>query len=170
MLQSDCRNRHAPVKGNAAMTLMEKSSTELSGPSTRDADVDLATTRAGTPGGFFMRQFWHAIYRSEDLPAGEAKPIRIMSEDYALYRRGSGKAQVMAYRCPHRGAPIHLGWIEKDSIRCVYHGWKYDCSGQCVEQPAEEPGFARKVRIATYPTHEYLGLIFAYFGDGAPPP
>jgi 5,5'-dehydrodivanillate O-demethylase len=134
------------------------------------AAVDLATTRPGTPGGIFMRQFWHAIHRSEDLRAGEAKPIRIMSEDYTLYRGASGKAQVIDSRCPHRHAPMHLGWVEDDAIRCVYHGWKYDCSGQCVEQPAEEAGFARKVRIGTYPTHDHLGLIFAYFGEGTPPP
>ena len=117
-----------------------------------------------------MRQFWHAIYRSEDLPAGRAKPIRIMSDDYTLYRGASGRAQVIDYACPHRHAPMHLGFVEHDDIRCVYHGWKFDCSGQCVEQPAEEAGFARKVRIGTYPTQEYLGLIFAYFGNGKPPP
>ena len=139
-------------------------------PAPRRAAVDLATTRPGTPGGIFMRQFWHAVYRSDDLPAGEAKPIRIMSEDYALFRGASGRAQVIDYRCPHRHAPMHLGWVEDDDIRCVYHGWMYDCSGQCIEQPAEEKGFARKVRIGTYPTQEYLGLIFAYFGDGKPPP
>jgi nitrite reductase/ring-hydroxylating ferredoxin subunit len=77
--------------------------------------------------------------------AGHAKPIRIMSEDYTLYRGHSGTAQIVAHRCPHRGAPMHLGWIEDDSIRCVHHGWKFDCSGHCVEQPAEQPGFARKV-------------------------
>jgi 5,5'-dehydrodivanillate O-demethylase len=132
--------------------------------------VNLATTKPGTPGGIFLRQFWHAIHRSEDLPAGVAKPIRIMSENYALYRGASGRAQVIDARCPHRHAPMHLGWVEGDDIRCVYHGWKYDCSGQCIEQPAEEAGFARKVRIGTYPTQEYLGLIFGYFGDGKPPP
>jgi len=112
-----------------------------------DVELDLASTRPGTPGGIFMRQFWHAIYRSEDLPAGHAQPIRIMSEDYALYRGQSGRAQVVDYRCPHRGAPIHLGWVEDDGVRCAYHGWKFDSCGQCVEQPAEEAGFARKVRI-----------------------
>jgi len=76
---------------------------------------------------------------------------------------------VIDNRCPHRGAPMHLGWIEDDTIRCVYHGWKFDCAGQCVEQPAEEAGFARKVQIRTYPTREHLGLIFGYFGDGEPP-
>ena len=140
------------------------------GPSPRRTAPDLATTRPGTPGGIFMRQFWHAIGRSEDLAAGDAKPIRIMNQDYALYRGASGRAQVIDYRCPHRHAPMHLGWVEGDDIRCVYHGWKYDCTGQCIEQPAEEAGFARKVRIGTYPTEEYLGLIFAYFGPGKPPP
>lgn len=138
--------------------------------SRRRAAVDLATTRPGTPGGTFMRQFWHAVHRSEDLPAGRAKPIRIMSEDYTLYRGLSGRAFVIDSRCPHRHAPMYLGWVEDDAIRCVYHGWKYDCSGQCIEQPAEEASFARKVRIRTYPTEEYLGMIFAYFGDGEPPP
>src|SRR5205085_2455220 len=90
--------------------------------------------------------------------------------DFALYRGESGHAQVIDYRCPHRGAQMHLGWVEGDAIRCVYHGWKFDRSGQCLEQPAEEAGFARKVRIGSYPTREYLGLIYAYFGEGEPPP
>ena len=76
-------------------------------------------TRVGrnTPMGKFMRQFWIAVDRAEDLPAGQAKPIRIMSEDYALYRGASGQAQVIDYRCPHRGAQMHLGWVEGDDIR-----------------------------------------------------
>ncbi|MBV8536472.1 MAG: Rieske 2Fe-2S domain-containing protein, partial [Alphaproteobacteria bacterium] len=84
-------------------------------------DLDIATTVPGTPGGAFMRQFWIAIELSQNLKAGQAKPIRIMSEDYALYRGASGQAQVIAYRCPHRGAQMHLGWVEGDDIRCVYH-------------------------------------------------
>ena len=117
-----------------------------------------------------MRQFWMALDNSANLAPGRAKPIRIMSENYTLYRGASGKAQVIAQRCPHRGAMMHLGWVEDDDIRCVYHGWKFDCSGQCIEQPAEEAGYNRKVKIATYPTREHMGLIFAYFGEGEPPP
>src|SRR5207245_10009652 len=110
------------------------------------SDIDITSTRPGTPGGRFMRQFWLAIHRSEDLPKGHAKPIRIMGEDFTLYRGESGRAQVFDYRCPHRGALLHLGWVEGDDIRCLYHGWKFDCSGQCVEQPAAERGFARNVK------------------------
>ena len=116
--------------------------------SPRDA-VDLVRTGPGTPGGRFMRRFWMAVHRGQDLAVGQAKPIRIMGEDFTLYRGRSGRAQVIDYRCPHRGAQMHLGWVEGDDIRCVYHGWKFDCSGQCLEQPAEEPGFARKVRLGT---------------------
>ena len=133
------------------------------------ADVDIASTRPGTPGGRFMRQFWVAIHRSEDLAKGHAKPIRIMSEDYTLYRGESGHAQVLDYRCPHRGAQLHLGRVEGDALRCLYHGWKFDCSGQCVEMPAEDPNFVRKVAAKSTPTREYMGLIFAYFGEGEAP-
>lgn len=72
-------------------------------------EVDLTTSKPATPGGVLMRQFWHAIARSDDLPPGRAIPIRIMSEDYTLYRGHSGKAQVISYRCPHRGAQLFLG-------------------------------------------------------------
>ena len=132
-------------------------------------DVDLATTKPGTPGGIFMRQFWVAVGRSMDLPKGRAKPIRVMSENFTLYRGESGKAHCVDAACPHRWAQMHLGWVEGDDIRCVYHGWKFDHAGQCVEQPAEEAGFARKVRIGKYPCEEYLGLVWVYFGAGKAP-
>jgi 5,5'-dehydrodivanillate O-demethylase len=123
----------------------------------------------GTPGGIFMRRFWHAITRSEDLPAGRALPIRIMGENYTLFRGTAGRAQIIAEKCPHRGAQMHLGWVEAETIRCVYHGWKYDCSGQCVEAPAERAGFERNVSIPVFPTGEAYGLIYGYFGDDEPP-
>jgi 5,5'-dehydrodivanillate O-demethylase oxygenase subunit len=134
-----------------------------------DLSVDITSTLPGTPGGKFMRRFWTAVQRSEDLAAGHARPIRIMGEDYTLYRGESGRAQVFDYRCPHRGSLLHLGWVEGDDLRCLYHGWKFDCSGQCIEQPAEVAGFARKVKARSWPTREHMGLIFAYFGEGEPP-
>jgi 5,5'-dehydrodivanillate O-demethylase oxygenase subunit len=110
-----------------------------------------------------------AVHDADLLPPGRAKPIRILGENYAIYRGQSGEVQVIDYRCPHRGAQMHLGWVEGDEIRCVYHGWKFNKGGQCTEQPAEHDGFHRKVKIGTYPTREHMGLIFAYFGEGVPP-
>jgi 5,5'-dehydrodivanillate O-demethylase len=133
------------------------------------SEIDLCTTRPGTPGGRFMRRFWIAVHRSEDLPAGQAKAIRIMSEDFTLYRTQSGRAQVLDYRCPHRGAQLYHGWVEGEDLACIYHGWKFAPTGQCVAQPAEGEGFARKVQVGSYPTREWMGLVYAYFGAGAEP-
>ncbi len=127
-------------------------------------------TGPGTLAGRYMRMFWQPVYHSHDLPTGHAKPIRIMSEDLTLFRGEGGAPHLLAFRCAHRGMQLSPGWIEGDCIRCFYHGWKYDGSGQCVEQPAEPKPFSQKVRIASYPTREYLGLVFAYLGEGEPPP
>lgn len=132
--------------------------------------MDTYRTGPGTIAGKYMRRFWHPVHRAEDLKSGWAKPIRIMSEEFTLYRGENGKPHVVGFRCPHRGTQLSLGWVEEDSIRCRYHGWKFSSSGQCTEQPAEKEKFAEKVRIKSYPTQEYIGLIFAYFGDGEPPP
>jgi 5,5'-dehydrodivanillate O-demethylase len=93
-----------------------------------------------------------------------------MSEQFTLYRGESGAPYLVAFRCAHRQTQLSVGWIENDCIRCRYHGWKYDGAGQCVEQPDEAIPFPGKVGIRACPATEYLGLIFAYLGDGEPPP
>ena len=132
--------------------------------------IDLAHTGPGTLAGRYMRMFWQPVYVSEELPSGRSVPIRIMSEECTLYRGETGAAHVLAFRCAHRGTQLSTGWVEGDNIRCFYHGWKYDGSGQCIEQPAEPEPFSEKVRLRSYPTEEYAGLIFVYFGEGEPPP
>jgi 5,5'-dehydrodivanillate O-demethylase len=131
--------------------------------------TDFAHTGAGTLAGRYLRRFWQPVYVADALEAGHAKPIRIMSEDFTLYRGEAGTAHLVDFRCAHRGTQLSTGWVEGDCIRCFYHGWKYDGSGQCVEQPAEDAGFASKVRIRSYPIREHLGLLFAYLGDGDAP-
>jgi 5,5'-dehydrodivanillate O-demethylase oxygenase subunit len=131
---------------------------------------DFVHTDPGTLAGRFMRMFWQPIYRTQDLAAGKVLPVRIMGEDFTLYRGESGAAHLLAPRCAHRETQLSVGRVEGDCIRCYYHGWKYEASGQCVEQPAEETSFAGKIRIRSYPVEEYLGLVFAYLGEGTPPP
>jgi 5,5'-dehydrodivanillate O-demethylase len=136
----------------------------------RDEYEDLVHVGPGTLAGRYLRLFWHPVARAQDLPAGRALPIKMLGEELTLYRGESGTPHVTAFRCAHRGTQLSTGWVEDDCIRCRYHGWKYDASGQCVEQPGEDPGFARKIRIRSQPTREYAGLIFTFFGDGEPPP
>jgi 5,5'-dehydrodivanillate O-demethylase len=120
--------------------------------------------------GRFMRQFWHAIYQSRDLRPEWSVPIRILGENLTLFRGSSGSAYLVGNRCAHRGTQLSTGIVEGEGIRCVYHGWKYDGTGQCVDQPSEPCSFADRVRIKSYPCREYLGLVFAYMGPGEPPP
>jgi len=96
-------------------------------------------------------------------------PVKLLGEKFALYRGETGAAHLLAWRCAHRGAPLYVGEVEEDCLRCMYHGWKYDGSGQCTEQPGEENSLAFRAGVKSYPTREYLGLIFAYFGEGEPP-
>lgn len=130
---------------------------------------DFVHTGPGTLAGRFLRSFWQPVYRSEDVPSGEAVPVRIMSEDFTLYRGEGGTPHLLPFRCAHRGTQLSAGWVEGDTIRCFYHGWRYDASGQCVEQPGEEESFASRIRLPSYPTQEYLGLVFVYLGEGEPP-
>jgi 5,5'-dehydrodivanillate O-demethylase len=131
---------------------------------------DFVHTGPDTPAGRYLRLFWQPIYVASELPEGRIVPIRILSEDLALYRGESGKAHVISNECPHRLTRLHIGWIEGETVRCRYHGWRFDEGGKCVEQPAEPNPFCDRVKkLASYPTHEAHGLIFAYFGEGQPP-
>jgi 5,5'-dehydrodivanillate O-demethylase len=130
---------------------------------------EFAHTGPGTLAGRFLRRFWQPVCCSYGLAAGKALPIRIMNENFTLYRGESGAPYLIGDRCAHRGTQLSVGWVEGECIRCFYHGWKYDGAGQCVEQPAEAESFAANVRVAGYPVREYLGLIFAYLGGGEPP-
>jgi len=131
---------------------------------------DFVQTGPDTPAGRYLRRFWQPVYHSGDLVANRPVPLRIMSQGYTLYRGASGRATLMDERCPHRGAQLSAGWVEGDDLRCFYHGWKFAGSGQCIEQPAENSAaFASKIGLRSYPVREYLGLVFAYLGEGEPP-
>lgn len=131
--------------------------------------IDYVHYGPGMPAGIYLRHFWHPVYRVQDLQPGWAKRIQIMGEHFTLYRGEGGTAHMVEDRCPHRKTQLSVGEIEGDSIRCFYHGWKFAGDGRCEEQPAELDFFKEKVCIRSYPVREYLGLIFAYMGEGAPP-
>lgn len=131
---------------------------------------DIVRTGPDTLAGRYLRKWWQPVYRSSALPAGRAVPIQILGDRFTLYRGDGGRAHLVAYTCAHRSTQLSIGWVEDDTIRCRYHGWSYDSSGQCVEQPAESHPFCQKIKIASYPVEEDLGLIFAYLGDGTSPP
>jgi 5,5'-dehydrodivanillate O-demethylase len=130
---------------------------------------EIVHTGPGTLAGRYLRMFWQPVCCSYELAAGQALPVCILGEDFTVYRGASGAPYLVGPRCAHRGTQLSVGAVEGECIRCFYHGWKYDGAGQCVEQPAEGQSFADKVRVPGYPVKEYIGLIFAYLGEGEPP-
>lgn len=129
----------------------------------------LTQTSAGSDMGRLLRRFWQPVALSRQVAEGKARPVRILGEELTVYRGANGEAHLVGARCAHRRTVLHTGWIEGDEIRCMYHGWKFDASGQCTERPAERDAGLPNVRIPAYPVHEYCGFIFAYLGKGPAP-
>src|SRR5215211_1508050 len=135
----------------------------------------LCRTGPGTPMGELFRRFWLPALLPSELPHPDSDPIRfrILGEDLIAFRDTNGKVGFFAHNCPHRGASLYFGRNEESGLRCVYHGWKFDVDGTCVDMPNEpaESDFKHKVKARAYPAAEYAGLIWIYMGppDKKPP-
>src|SRR5919198_778200 len=128
----------------------------------------------GTPMGSLMRQYWVPAMLSSELPTPDGDPVRVLvlGEKLIAFRDTNGKVGLLENNCPHRGASLFFGRNEACGLRCVYHGWKFDVTGQCVDMPNEPPesNFKDKVRATTYPTQERGGIVWAYLGPRSVPP
>jgi 5,5'-dehydrodivanillate O-demethylase len=121
---------------------------------------------AGTPMGELLRRYWWPVAFSADLPRRDIRKVRLLGEDLALYRLRSGSIHLMSDRCPHRGVALSYGIVEDEGVRCPYHGWLFDGSGACLEQPGEpaDSTFRNRVRAKAYRVEEFGGLVWAYLG------
>jgi phthalate 4,5-dioxygenase len=131
-------------------------------------------TRVGpeTVMGQLMRQYWIPAVLSSEL-ARDGAPLRLMllGEKLIAFRDSAGRVGVMDHRCPHRCASLFLGRNEEGGIRCIYHGWKYDIAGNCVDMPSVPPhqDFKHKVKAKAYRAVERAGLVWVYMGSRAEP-
>lgn len=141
------------------------------GTGTSEYDV-LTRTDRGTPAGGLLRRYWHPVALVEEIPAGGAPvPLKIMGEELVLFRDEQGQPGLLGLHCAHRGADLSYGRLEDGGLRCIYHGWLYDTTGRCLEQPGEPAGstFHERIRQAAYPCVERADAIWAYLGPGEPP-
>ncbi len=140
----------------------------------RTADNELLT-RVGpdTPMGNLMRQYWFPILKSDEVKQdGSPVRFRLLGEDLLAFRDSNGKVGIIEPYCPHRNADLYFGRNEECGIRCVYHGWKFDIDGNCVDMPSEPPetDFKHKVKIKSYAAKEKIGMIWVYMGQRNPLP
>src|SRR6202041_3582442 len=136
----------------------------------------LTRVGAGTPCGELFRRYWQPVLLSDELPENDGPPlrVRVLGEDLIAFRDSTGNVGLVDAFCPHRRAPLFFGRNEESGLRCVYHGWKFDRAGACVDMPSEPPDslFKTKVAVASYPTWEGGGIVWTYMGPAAsaPPP
>ncbi|MFN0073697.1 MAG: Rieske 2Fe-2S domain-containing protein [Chloroflexota bacterium] len=135
----------------------------------KTSDIQLLSqTGPGTPMGTLFRRFWLPALLPDELPEPDCAPVRLtmLSEKLVAFRDTAGTVGFVAENCPHRGASMFFGRNEEQGLRCVYHGWKFNPSGACVDMPNEPPesNFKHKVKITAYPSAEWGGVIWIYMG------
>src|SRR6266487_6323389 len=128
----------------------------------------LTQTGPGTPGGRLFRSYWLPALLAEELPEDGSPPVRVklLSERLLAFRDSHGRYGLIDEFCAHRGVSLWFGRNEEGGLRCPYHGWKYDATGQCVDLPSEreESGVRKGIRLKSYPAIELAGVIWAYLG------
>ena len=143
---------------------------------TTDENERITRIGPGTPMGAVFRRYWLPALLSSEVPEADGAPVRVrlLGEDLIAFRDSSGTVGLVGAFCPHRRAPMFFGRNEDGGIRSVYHGWKFDVAGTCVDMPSEPPDslFKTKVTLDAYPTWEGAGIVWAYLGPAElrPPP
>jgi phenylpropionate dioxygenase-like ring-hydroxylating dioxygenase large terminal subunit len=131
-------------------------------------------TRVGpeAPAGKLLRRYWQPVALVDELEGKRPiKPVKLMGQDFVLFRDEHGKLGMLDRDCPHRGADLAFGRLEGGGLRCPFHGWLFDVKGACLETPAEPEGskLCSRIKQSAYPVVERSGIIFAYLGEGEPP-
>jgi phthalate 4,5-dioxygenase oxygenase subunit len=135
---------------------------------TPDENALLTRTGPGSEMGRYLRRYWTPILLAEELASADGPPVRVklFGEELIAFRDSNGRLGLLDEYCPHRLTSLFWGRNEECGLRCVYHGWKFDVEGHCVDMPNEPPEyeFKRRVRTTAYPVREWGGLIWAYLG------
>lgn len=135
---------------------------------TKEENERLVRVGTGTPMGRLLRRYWHPAVLSRELPENDCPPVRvkILGEELLAFRDTKGRIGLVDAYCPHRRAQLFFGRNEECGIRCVFHGWKFDVDGNCVDLPSEPDNTAlwEKMKIKSYPTFETADVIWAYLG------
>src|SRR5262245_30044737 len=133
----------------------------------------LTRVGAGTPMGELLRRYWMPIAAVAELDDRPTRPVRLMGEDLVLYKDQAGNYGLVDRHWPHRPADLSYSCVEGCGLRCHYHGWLWDRTGQCLERPFEQVARPEartdRVRIKAYPVEAKAGLLWAYLGPAPAP-
>jgi phenylpropionate dioxygenase-like ring-hydroxylating dioxygenase large terminal subunit len=133
----------------------------------------ITRTGPGTPAGALLRRYWQPVALAEELDGDRPlRPVRVLGEDFVLFRDERGRLGMVDRDCPHRGADLAYGRLEDGGLRCPFHGWLFDVEGRLREAPAEPDGspILSRLRQRSVPVVQRAGAFWAYLGPGEPPP
>jgi phthalate 4,5-dioxygenase len=140
---------------------------------TKEKNDLICKTGPGTPMGNLFRCYWVPALLAEELPTPDCPPVRVqlMSEYLVAFRDSDGQYGLIDEFCAHRCVSLWFGRTEDKGIRCPYHGWKYDITGQCTDVPSESPEYAKNIKLKSYPLVEKGGVLWTYMGapENQPP-
>ena len=141
---------------------------------TKESNELLTRVGPGTAMGALLRQYWLPALLSSELAERDGRPLRVrlLGEALVAFRDSDGRVGLLSEFCPHRRVSLYFGRNEERGLRCVYHGWKFDVQGRCVDLPSEPPEskMCSRVRTTAYRCEERGGVIWAYMGPGEAPP
>lgn len=141
---------------------------------TKEVNDLLTQTMPGTPMGSMFRKYWIPALLARELPEDDSPPVRVklLGERLVAFRDSQGRYGLIDEFCAHRGVSLWFGRNEEGGLRCPYHGWKYDHTGQCIEVPSEpaESGFCQKIKLAAYPLVRIGDILWTHMGDKADRP
>ena len=141
---------------------------------TAEENAQLTQVGKDTPMGGLLRRYWHPFAAAAELDDRPTKAVRLLGEDLVVYKDKSGRFGLIERFCPHRGTDLSFGIPEEHGLRCMYHGWMMNETGQCIEQPFEETvhpdgKFKQKVKVAGYEVRSFAGMLWAYMGPTPAP-
>jgi phenylpropionate dioxygenase-like ring-hydroxylating dioxygenase large terminal subunit len=139
---------------------------------THEQNMRMTLVGPDKPAGKLLRQYWQPAALIEELdPERPVRAVKLLGQDYVLFRDEQGRYGLLDRDCPHRGADLAFGRPEDGGLRCPFHGWLFDVKGQCLQTPAEPENsrLCQRIRQKSYPVVLRSGILFAYLGDGEPP-
>jgi 5,5'-dehydrodivanillate O-demethylase oxygenase subunit len=139
---------------------------------TKEQNDELTQVGPGTPMGEVLRHYWYPVCFERELDEFPVKKVRLLSEDWAVFKTPDGDYGIVHERCPHRGASLAYGIVEDGGLRCGYHGWKFDNDGKCIDilaEPDSSPAFRERVCVKAGVAQKLGGMIWAYVGKQPAP-
>ena len=139
---------------------------------TKEENDALTQVGPGTPMGKVLRHYWYPVAMVRELEEFPVKQIRLLGENWAVFRTERGDYGIVDERCPHRGASLVYGIVDDDGLRCGYHGWKFDTDGTCVDilaEPDSSPKFREGCSVRSGKAQELGGMVWVWVGEGDAP-